>query len=47
MEQILWGIAIPITLIYVAQAIVTFIGLGRFIKTTTLTEIRETIKNHI
>ena len=27
MEQILWGIAIPITLIYIAQAIVTFIGL--------------------
>lgn len=26
MEQILWGIAIPVTLIYIAQAIVTFLG---------------------
>jgi hypothetical protein len=27
MEQILWGIAIPVTLTYIAQAIATFSGI--------------------
>ena len=27
MEQILWGIAIPVTLVYIAQAIATFVGI--------------------